>query len=69
VPIIVRSLAESFATLDEDQLPIGMDRDFMLTLDSDLAEQNSHCRRVDKYEKNWWIRSKQKDLDSVKVMD
>ena len=69
MPIIVRSLAESFATLDEDQLPIGMNRDFMLTLDSDLAEQNSHCRRVDKYENNWWIRSKQKDLDSVKVMD
>lgn len=69
MPIIVRSLAESFSTLEEDQLPIGMASDFLLTLDLDLTFQNSGCRIVDEYECAWWKGRKPRTLDGVKILD
>jgi hypothetical protein len=54
VPIIVRSLAESMAMLKEDDLPIAIDLDLLMALDTDLSEQNYVCQTVDQYECAWW---------------
>lgn len=69
VPIIVRSLAESFALLDEEMLPIGIDHGLIMTLDRDLKEQNYVCQAVDHYECAWWESRKPRDLSLVEVLD
>ena len=69
VPIIVRSLAESFSILEEDQLPISMASDYLLTLDLDLTFQNSSCRIVDEYECAWWKGRKPRSLETVLILN
>jgi hypothetical protein len=69
VPLIVRSLAESIATLQEDQLPVGFDYDFMLSLDADLSVQDSRCRLVENYHNDWWNRRKPRMLEMASVLD
>lgn len=69
IPIIVRSLAGSFALLEEADLPIGFDLDFITTLDTDLAEQDPMCKIMDKYECAWWTQRKPRNLDSADVLD
>jgi hypothetical protein len=69
VPIIVRSLAQSFARLDEDQLPIGVDFDFLSLLDSNLSQQHTICKIVNKYECQWWTITKVRSLKSAEILD
>ena len=57
------------AVLTEDMLPIGLDLDFLTTLDSDLSTQHSLCRIVNKYECAWWTGRKPRDLDLAEVLD
>lgn len=69
VPIVLRSLAASMAILEENDLPMGLDRDFLMTLDSDLSFQNPICQIVDEYDCAWWNGRKPRSLDLAKVMD
>jgi hypothetical protein len=69
VPIIVRSLAESMATLNEDELPIGLEMDFHKALDSGIINQNEMCQMVEKYECCWWKGKKPTNLDSTKILN
>jgi hypothetical protein len=69
VPIIIRSLAGSMAVLEEDQMPIGLDREFLMMLDADLSEQNVDCQIVDEYECAWWKGRKPRSLDLALVLD
>ena len=69
VPIILRSLAVGFATLEERELPVTFDNDFMLTLDTNLAEQNRACRMVRNYKCQWWTARKPRDLDLASILD
>lgn len=69
VPILVRSLADSLAILDEDELSIAMSPDFLLTLDCDLSIPKSNCRIVDSYECDWWNARKPRDLNSAMILD
>ena len=68
VPILIRSLADSMGHLDETELPIPIDDDFLSLLDSDLAEQNYVCSLVEKYECAWWIGRKPRNLDLADTM-
>jgi hypothetical protein len=69
VPIIIRSLAQSMAFLAEGDLPIAFDVDFLLMLDSDLAEQNGFTRLVETYEHSWWRARKPRDLDLAVILN
>ena len=70
VPILLRSLAESIALLKENELPIGVSPDFLLTLDSDLSVQHDSCAIVDVYECAWWKKPiKEGSLKSARVLD
>jgi len=69
VPIIVRSLAESIAMLEEHDLPVSVTRDLLMTLDTDLSEQNPLCRQVDRYECAWWTARKPRDLKTADILD
>jgi hypothetical protein len=70
VPILLRSLAESIALLKENEFPIGVNPDFLLTLDSDLSVQHDSCAIVDVYECAWWKKPiKEGSLKSARVLD
>jgi len=70
VPILLRSLAVKFATLNEHDLPVSVDIDFLMTLDTDIPSQNYYCRLVDKYEYAWWMSRKEpQSLDEVEILD
>lgn len=69
LPVIVRSLAVSMGFLKEDQLPLGIDKDFLLSLDSDLSVQNYSCQMVDNYECAWWKGSEPRILRSAHKLD
>jgi hypothetical protein len=69
VPIILRSLAVSLACSDKDELPVSFDYDFLVTLDTDLAEQNTLCRLVKNYECAWWKERKPRTIDLVEILD
>jgi hypothetical protein len=69
VPILIRSLAQSMAFLAEGDLPLGFDLDFLMLLDSDLAEQNGFTRLVETYEHSWWRARKPRDLDLAEILN
>ena len=69
VPILLRSLAVGLASLDEKDLPVSFDIDFLMTLDTDPAEQNSICKLVQTYECAWWKARKPRDLDHAVILD
>jgi hypothetical protein len=69
VPILLRSLATGLAILDEDQLPVSFGPDFLMTLDTNLAEQNSFCKIVQIYECDWWNQRKPPDLDRAHIFN
>jgi hypothetical protein len=69
VPIIVRSLADSIALLDEDDLPLAFDLDFKLMLDVDPSFQHSLCKLVDVYSSAWWKRNKPRSLDLADILE
>jgi hypothetical protein len=66
---LVRSLAVSIATLDEDKLPLSFDYDFMMTLDTNLSEQDKICAMADVYECAWWNMTNPKSLDLAEILD
>jgi hypothetical protein len=66
---LVRSLAASIGMINEDQLSMSFSHDFLMTLDSDLTEQNIYCRIVDNYECSWWKARKPRSLDLARVLD
>jgi hypothetical protein len=57
------------AFLAEGDLPIAFDVDFLLMLDSDLAEQNGFTRLVETYEHSWWRARKPRDLDLAEILN
>lgn len=67
LPIIIRSLADSMAMLNEDDLPIKFHPEFLLTLDT--GDQHSIASPVTKYERTWWNRRKPKSISSVPILD
>ena len=70
IPILLRSLAASIGTIDEDQLSLAFDYDFLMMLDADLSEQHHiYCRIVDNYECAWWKGRKPRSLDLTQVLD
>jgi hypothetical protein len=69
IPIILRSLALSIATLNEVDLPLPFDIDFLMTLDSDLSLQNNICQIVEKYECAWWNSTRPWSYDQAKILD
>lgn len=69
VPIVVRSLAESMASLDEHQLPIVADDDFLMTLDADLSVQDNICQIAEHYDCAWWDKRKPRNLDTAEILD
>jgi len=69
VPILVRSLAVSLANIDEAVLPLSMDLDFFMTLDTNISGQNNHCQIVDKYECAWWKAKKPRRLDEAEIFN
>jgi hypothetical protein len=69
VPIIVRSLADSIALLDEDDLPLPFDLDFKIMLDVDPSFQHRLCQLVDVYSSAWWKRNKPRTLDLADILD
>ena len=69
IPILLRSLAACMGTIDEDQLSLTFDHDFLMTLDADLTEQHIYCRMVDNYECAWWNGRKPRSLDLAQVLD
>jgi hypothetical protein len=69
IPILLRSLAVGLAILDEDDLPMSFDIDFLTTLDTNLAEQNSLCKIVQKYECAWWKERKARSLEGTVIFD
>jgi hypothetical protein len=69
VPILVRSLAVSIATRDEDELPLSFDYDFLMTMDSNLSKQNEKCGMVDIYECAWWNVINPPSLDLAEILD
>jgi hypothetical protein len=69
IPILLRSLAVGLAILDEDDLPMSFDIDFLTTLDTNLAEQNSLCKIVQKYECAWWKERKPRSLEGAVIFD
>jgi hypothetical protein len=69
IPILLRSLAACMGTIDEDQLSLTFDHDFLMTLDADLTEQHIYCRMVDNYECAWWNGRKPRSLNLAQVLD
>lgn len=69
VPVLVRSLAASIGCLDEDYLSLHFDHDFLLTLDSDISEQNKMCRKVKVYASAWWNERKPRSLDWADIFN
>ena len=56
--------------MNEHDLPVSVDIDFLMTLDTDIPSQNYYCRLVDKYEYAWWMSRKEPEsLDEVKILD
>ena len=69
IPILIRSLAGSIATIDEEALSLSFDYDILMTLDSDLSEQHKNCQIVKNYECAWWTTRKSRALDSATILD
>ena len=57
VPIVLRSLADSFATLPEDSLPCKISLGLLATLDIG-TDPDHHGRVVNAYEFSWWKSSR-----------
>ena len=69
VPILIRSLASSIGSLNEEILSLSFDPDFLLTLDSDLSEQHKTCQIVQQYQSSWWTVKKPRNLDWADVLN
>ena len=69
IPILLRSLAACIGTVDEDELSLTFDYDFLMMLDADLSEQHIYCRIVDNYECAWWNGRKPRSLDLAQVLN
>ncbi|KAF8804423.1 hypothetical protein BYT27DRAFT_7025902, partial [Phlegmacium glaucopus] len=69
VPIIVRSLADSMAMLQQDDLPIPFDPEFLMMLDIGAHESDNKSRVVEKYNRAWWNGRKPRSLAIAKILD
>jgi len=69
IPIIVRSLADSIALLDEDDLPLAFDLDFKMMLDVDPSFQHRLCQLVNVYSSAWWKRNEPRSLDLADILE
>lgn len=63
VPIIVRSLVDSFAFVGEDELPLPMTSDFLTLLDTG-TDPRRHGRIVHDYHLAWWMNDECPDMES-----
>jgi hypothetical protein len=63
IPIIIRSLAGSFAFVKDQDLPLEFNDNLLLTLDA------GECKMVSNYELMWWIGRKPKDINTVEILD
>ncbi|KAF8799829.1 hypothetical protein BYT27DRAFT_7263438 [Phlegmacium glaucopus] len=69
IPIILRSLANSMALLNENALPLPFDPHFLATLDIGTHEKGHKSQVVSAYEHCWWSGRKPRDLDTIKILD
>ena len=69
LPIILRSLADSLALVDEKMLPLNFDQDFLLMLDIGAHNDDNDSQVVKKYERSWWIGKKPRNLDLIEILD
>ena len=69
VLILIRSLASSIGSLNEEILSLSFDPDFLLTLDLDFSEQHKTCQIVQQYNSSWWTGKKPRNLDWADVLD
>jgi hypothetical protein len=66
IPIIIRSLAGSFAFIKERDLPLDFDNDILLTLD---AGGDHKCKVVANYKLRWWTGRKPRDIKAVEILN
>ncbi|KAF8811073.1 hypothetical protein BYT27DRAFT_7253203 [Phlegmacium glaucopus] len=69
VPIIVRSLADSMAMLQGNDLPIPFDPEFLTMLDIGAHDKDNKSRVVTKYEYAWWNGRKPRSLAMAEILD
>ena len=66
IPIILRTLAGTFALVVEDNLPLPFDADFLATLDTPAHDK---CEVVKNYAHPWWTGRKPRDLNTVNILN
>ncbi|KAF8799630.1 hypothetical protein BYT27DRAFT_7263716 [Phlegmacium glaucopus] len=69
VLIILRSLTDSMAMLDEDALPLPFNASFLATLDIGVHDRNNKSQVVSTYDYTWWSGRKPRNLSTVTVLD
>ena len=55
--------------MDESELPMSFDPDFLLMLDVGAHEEDSKSRVVDRYECAWWAGRKPQDSSAVEILN
>jgi hypothetical protein len=69
VPVIIRSLADSMAMLQQEDFPIPFHPEFLATLDVGAHGKDNRSRVVSKYERAWWNGRKPRSLANANILD